>query len=137
MYPREQNTKDTNQDHHTGPQYSALDSGSTDHFVPTTYHGTNHHDTTNGVTVGCANDSTIQSKATDCLDLGNLPREASTSHKFEDVHLPFISVPKLCAHSCTFHFGPAAVDITKMDKLFCPEQKTPPVTSTWSRCMTQ
>ena len=42
------------------PQYGALDSGATDHFVPSTYHGTNHQDTTKGVTVGCANGSTMQ-----------------------------------------------------------------------------
>ena len=39
-YPRERITKDTNQDHH----YGALDSDATDHFIPTTYHGTNHQD---------------------------------------------------------------------------------------------
>ena len=113
-YPREQITQDQDQDHHTGPQYGALDSGATDHFVPTTYYGTNHKDTTtNGITVGCANGSTMQSKATDCLALHNLPLTAQTCHKFdEEVHLPLVSVPKLCAHGCKVQFGPATVDVT-------------------------
>ena len=117
-YPRKCINNDTNQDQHNGPQYGALDSGTIDHFVPTHYHGTNHQDTTNGVTVGCANGGTMQAKATDCLNLRNLPHEARTCHKFDEVHLPFVSVPR-------------------MDKLFYLEQKTPPVTSTWSLCTTQ
>ena len=114
-------------------EYGALDSGTTDHSVPTHYHGTNHQDTTNGVTVGCADGSTMQATATDCLDLSNLPREARTCHKFNKVHLPLVSVPKLCAHGCTVHFGPATMHVTKNEQVI----KTPPVNSTWSLCMTQ
>ena len=124
-YPQEQITKDTNHNQHNGLQYGALDSGTTDHFVPTNYHGTNHQDTTNGVTVGCANGSTMQFKATDCLDLGNLPCEACTCHKFEEVHLPLALVPKLCAHGCTVHFGPAAVHVTKNGQVILSGTKDP------------
>ena len=67
----------------------------------------------------------MQSKATDCLDLGNLPRKARTCHKFEEVHLPLVSVPKLCAHGCTVHFGPLAVHVTKNGQVILLGTKYP------------
>ena len=49
----------------------------------------------------------MQAKTTDCLNLGNLPREARTCHKFDKVHLPLV------CPCCTVHFDPAAVHVTK------------------------
>ena len=95
------------------------------HFVNTIYYATNHQHTTNGVTVGCANGSTMQSKATDCLDPGNLPIPARTCHKFKEVHLPLVSVPKLCAHGCKVHFGPTAIHITKNEQVLLSGTKDP------------
>ena len=67
----------------------------------------------------------MQSKATDCVDLGNLPITAQTCHKFEEVHLPLLSIPKLCAHGCKVHFGQAAVHVTKNGKLILAGTKDP------------
>ena len=67
----------------------------------------------------------MQSKATDCLDLSNLPREAHTYHKLEEVHLPLVSVPKLCAHGCTVNFAPAAVHVTKNGQVILAGTKDP------------
>ena len=61
----------------------------------------------------CVNDSIMQSKVTDCLAIHNLPSTARTCHKFDEVHLPLVSVPKLCAHGCKVHFGPTTVHMTK------------------------
>ena len=64
-----------------------------------------HNDRTNG--------STIQSKATDCLVLNSLPDNARACHKFDEVHLPLISVPTICAHGCKVNFGPTTVTVTQ------------------------
>ena len=69
--------------------------------------------------------STMQSKATDCLNLGNLPCEARTCHKFEEVHLPLVSVPKLCAHGCKVQFGPKAMYVTKNGQVILSGTKDP------------
>ena len=75
--------------------------------------------------MGCANGSTMQAKATDCLNLRNLPREARTCHKFDEVDLPLVSVPKLCAHGCTVHSGPATVYVTKNGQVILTGTKDP------------
>ena len=124
-YPRECINKDTKQDQHNGPQYGSLGSDTTGHFVPTLYHGTNHQETTDGVTVGCANGSTMQATETDCLNLRDLPREARPCHKFDEVHLPFVSVPKLCAHGCIVHFGPTTAHVTKNGQVILSGTKDP------------
>ena len=67
----------------------------------------------------------MQAKATDCLNLSNLPREARTCHKFDKVHLPLVSVPNLCAHGCTVHFGPAAVHVTTKRQVILSGTKDP------------
>ena len=67
----------------------------------------------------------MQSQATDCLNLGNLPTKAQPCHKFEEVHLHLVSVPKLCAHGCKIHFGPTAVHVTKNEKLILTGTKDP------------
>lgn len=91
-----------------------MDSEATDHFVPATYQGTTHHETfSSSITVGCASGSTMQSKATNSLVLSNLPSSARTYHKFDEVHLPLVSVPKLCTHGCTVNFGHTTVTVTK------------------------
>ena len=82
----------------------AIDSGATDHFMPATYHGTNHTPVQEGIKVGCANGSFMQAIATDVLALPQLPPQARTCHKFNDIRIPPISVPKLCEAGCTVDF---------------------------------
>ena len=67
----------------------------------------------------------MQSKAIDCLDLCNLPITAQTCHKFEEVHLPLASVPKLCAHGCKVHFVPTTVHVTKNGQTILTGTKDP------------
>ena len=74
----------------------ALDSGATDHFLPTAYRGDDHRPTSNGMQVKCANDAIMTASATDSLSLSNLPIQARGCHKFDDVSTPLISVGKLC-----------------------------------------
>ena len=80
---------------------------------------------THPVTVGCANDNTMQATVTDCLNLRDLPCEARTCHKLDKVNLPLVSVPKLCAHGCTVHFGPATVQVTKNGQVILTGTKDP------------
>ena len=75
--------------------------------------------------MGCANGSTLQSKATDCLDLGNLPIPAQTCHKFEEVNLPLVSVPKLCTYDYTVWFGPTTISVTKNGQTVLTRTKDP------------
>eukprot|EP00536_Pseudo-nitzschia_multiseries_P018879 jgi/Psemu1/57773/gm1.57773_g len=89
----------------TSPGYGALDSAATDHFVPTTYQGGAHQDIPGALTVGCANGSKMLSTATDLLDLPRLPLEARGCHKFDEVELPLVSVPKLCITGCHVEFS--------------------------------
>eukprot|EP00536_Pseudo-nitzschia_multiseries_P016932 jgi/Psemu1/48510/gm1.48510_g len=89
----------------TCPGYGALDSAATDHFVPTAYQGGAHQDTPGALTVGCANGSKMLSTATDLLDLPRLPLEAQGCHKFDEVELPLVSVPKLCRTGCHVEFS--------------------------------
>ena len=81
--------------------------------------------TTNGITVGCANGSTMQSKATDCLALCNLPPTARTCHKFYEAHLPLLSVPKLCVYGCKVQFGPTTVNVTNNEQFVLTGTKDP------------
>eukprot|EP00536_Pseudo-nitzschia_multiseries_P013056 jgi/Psemu1/33974/gm1.33974_g len=89
----------------SSPGYGALDSAATDHFVPTTYQGGAHQDTPGALTVGCANGSKMLSMATDLLDLPRLPPAARGCHKFAEVELPLVSVPKLCSSRCHVEFS--------------------------------
>eukprot|EP00536_Pseudo-nitzschia_multiseries_P006868 jgi/Psemu1/16321/gm1.16321_g len=61
------------------PGFGALDSAATDHFMLST--------------------------ATDLLDLPRLPLEARGCHKFDEVELPLVSVPKLCSTGCHVEFS--------------------------------
>ena len=90
----------------------AIDSGATDHFMPATYRGTNHTPVQQGIRVGCANGSYMQAVATDALALPQLPRQARACHKFNDIRIPLISVPKLCEAGCTVDFQHDTVTIT-------------------------
>ena len=105
--------------------HGALDSAATAHFVPITYLGTDHQDTTTGIRVGCdsangsvmravttdkrslealpdrvgcdsANGSVMRAVATDKRSLEALPDRARDCHKFTDITLPLVSVPQLC-----------------------------------------
>ena len=55
----------------------------------------------------------------------SLPQEARTCHKFDDMHLPLVPVPKLCAHGCTVYFGPATVNVTKNGRVILTGTKAP------------
>eukprot|EP00536_Pseudo-nitzschia_multiseries_P015490 jgi/Psemu1/42781/gm1.42781_g len=87
------------------PGCGALHSAATDHFVPSTYQGGAHQDTLGALTVGCANGSTMLSTATYLLDLPRLPLEARRCHKFDEVELPLVLVPKLCSNGCHVEFS--------------------------------
>eukprot|EP00536_Pseudo-nitzschia_multiseries_P014179 jgi/Psemu1/37769/gm1.37769_g len=93
------------------PGYGALDLAATDHFVPSTYQEGAHQDTLGALTVGCANGSTMQSTATDLLDLPRLPLEARGCHKFNEMELPLVSVPKLCSNRCQVQFSRDSVAV--------------------------
>ena len=58
------------------------------------------------VTVFCANDSTMESKARDILNLDQLPTEARTCYKFsnKDISSPLFSVSKYTNNNCSVHF---------------------------------
>eukprot|EP00536_Pseudo-nitzschia_multiseries_P017617 jgi/Psemu1/51768/gm1.51768_g len=87
------------------PGYGALDLAATNHFVPSTYQGGAHQDTPGALMVGCANGSKMRSTATDLLDLPRLPLKARGCHKFNEVELPLVSVPKLCSTGCHVEFS--------------------------------
>jgi len=82
----------------------AIDSSATDHFMPATYSGTNHTPVRQGIRVSCANGSYMEAVATDALALPQLPQQARACHKFNDIRIPLISVPKLCEAGCTVDF---------------------------------
>ena len=81
----------------TGPSKAALDSGATDHFLPTSYQGPAHRPVDNGIVVNCANDTTMISHATDTLAIDTLPARAQGCHKFHEITIPLLSVKKFCA----------------------------------------
>jgi len=74
----------------------ALDSGATGHFVPMHYKGLQEKLTPVGITVGCANKTAMQSRATDILDIPQLPETARHCYKFNDISVPLISVYRIC-----------------------------------------
>ena len=90
----------------------AIDSGATDHFLPTTYRGDNHQATSNGMKVKCANNSIMTSTSTDVLSLAKLPPLARTCHKFDDVSTPLLSVGKLCDNNLHVLFSQNKVTVT-------------------------
>jgi hypothetical protein len=94
------------------PMKGAIDSGATDHFLPTSYRGDNHQDTSNGMQVKCANDSIMTATSTDVLSLSQLPPLARGCHKFDDVTTPLISVGKLCDNNLFVLFSQNDVTIT-------------------------
>jgi hypothetical protein len=81
----------------------ALDSGATDHFMPTHYQGANHKSVLDGVRVACANNSIMIARATDTLDMPGLPTSARNCHKFDEISTPLVSVGKICDGGC-FNF---------------------------------
>jgi hypothetical protein len=78
------------------PIFGALDSGATGHFVPMHYKGLQEQITTVGITVGCANKISMQSRATDILDIPQLREKARHCYKFNDISVPLISVYRIC-----------------------------------------
>ena len=111
----------------------AIDSAAIDHFMPATYIGDNHHPTKHGIRVGCANGSEMQATATDILSLPQLPIAARGCHKFNEISLPLISVPKLCQAGCQVNFGTNKVDITTSNEthLMTGTNPWPPRTIPW------
>jgi len=59
-----------------------------------------------------ANRSEIQATATNKLALPQLPLAARGCHKFKEISLPLISVPKLCQAGCHVNFSTDKVDVT-------------------------
>ena len=90
----------------------ALDSGATDHFLPTSYRGDGHCPTSTGIQVKCANDAIMTASATDTLALSKLPLLARGCHKFDDVTTPLISVGKLCDNDLFVLFTSTEVIVT-------------------------
>jgi hypothetical protein len=90
----------------------ALDSGATDHFLPTSYRGDDHRPTNDGIQVKCANDAIITASATDTLSLSKLPLLARGCHKFDDVGTPLISVGTLCDNDLFVLFTSDEVIVT-------------------------
>jgi len=54
----------------------------------------------------------MQATATGVVAIPQLPKTARGCHKFKDIHLPLISVPKLCQAGCKVNFSKAKVDVT-------------------------
>ena len=90
----------------------AIDSGATDHFLPTAYRGDNHQVTSNGMKVKCANNSIMTATSTDVLSLEKLPPLARGCHKFDDVTTPLVSVGKLCDNDLFVLFSRNKVTVT-------------------------
>ena len=67
---------------------AAVDSGATDHFMPTHFQGTNHCSVLDGIRVACANNSIMIARATDTLDMPGLPTSARDCHKFDEISTP-------------------------------------------------
>ena len=70
------------------------------------YKGSGESTKEDKVTVFCANDSTMESKASDILTLNQLPAEARTCYKFsnKDISSPLFSVSKCTNNNCSVHF---------------------------------
>ena len=88
-----------------------IDSGATDHFMPTHFQGTNHRSVLDGVQVRCANNTLMLSRAVDRLPLPNLPATTLACHKFDEISTPLISVGKICDGGCYMLFDEKRVII--------------------------
>lgn len=99
------------------PILGVVNLAATDHSLPDSHVGTNHQPITNGIVVGCANGSRMmQATATDTLAIPELPIKAWYCHKFKDIlHLPLISVPKLCQAGCQVEFQTDKVNISDVN----------------------
>eukprot|EP00532_Pseudo-nitzschia_australis_P000442 CAMPEP_0168189478 /NCGR_PEP_ID=MMETSP0139_2-20121125/16376_1 /TAXON_ID=44445 /ORGANISM="Pseudo-nitzschia australis, Strain 10249 10 AB" /LENGTH=177 /DNA_ID=CAMNT_0008112333 /DNA_START=527 /DNA_END=1056 /DNA_ORIENTATION=- len=58
----------------------------------------------------------MQATARDILAIPELPESARGCHKFKDIHLPLISVPKLCRAGCKVQFSKTKVDVTSQSR---------------------
>mmetsp|Transcript_1703 Transcript_1703/g.3400 ORF Transcript_1703/g.3400 Transcript_1703/m.3400 type:complete len:122 (+) Transcript_1703:409-774(+) len=82
-----------------------INSAATDPFMPDTYTGDAATPTQNGIIVDYANGSHMQATVTNVLVIPELPKSARGGHKFKDIHLPLISVTKLCQAGCKVQFS--------------------------------
>eukprot|EP00532_Pseudo-nitzschia_australis_P017454 CAMPEP_0168248694 /NCGR_PEP_ID=MMETSP0141_2-20121125/1593_1 /TAXON_ID=44445 /ORGANISM="Pseudo-nitzschia australis, Strain 10249 10 AB" /LENGTH=127 /DNA_ID=CAMNT_0008184615 /DNA_START=96 /DNA_END=479 /DNA_ORIENTATION=- len=89
----------------------AIDSGATGHFMPATYRDSAHTPVQQGIKVGYANGSYMRAVATDSLAIPQLPPQARTCHKFNDISIPLISLPKFCEAGRTVAFQQNQVTI--------------------------
>ena len=82
-----------------------------------TYQGTNHKTTEpkDVILVQCANDTTMASRATNRLDLQNLPVAATECHKFENMSTPLLSVKTFCNNNLDVLFKQDTVTVTNAD----------------------
>ena len=89
------------------PQFGAFYSSTTNYLLPnTSCIGGTHLPTSQGIAVvGCTNDSVMHSPASGCLVFCKLPAAAHTFHTFNDIDLPILLVPNICAHCYTVNFN--------------------------------
>lgn len=90
----------------------AVDSAALDHYLPSSYKGDDENILNKGLAVGTANGGTMYSVASNVLKLCQLPMGARRCHKFAEVHLPLISVGKICQHGFTVTFTHDSVVVT-------------------------
>uniref|UniRef100_A0A7S4ELS1 Uncharacterized protein n=1 Tax=Pseudo-nitzschia australis TaxID=44445 RepID=A0A7S4ELS1_9STRA len=90
----------------------AINLPATDHFMLDTYTSDDPQPTTLGISVGCADGTTMQATATDVLSIPELPGAARGCHKFQEISLPLISVPKLYQAGYNVHFSKDKVNVT-------------------------
>ena len=92
----------------------AMDSAATTHCIPHEYNGGAHQDVPPGKGIGavCANETIMQSTATDILDLKELPSKARPCDKFKGLSVPLISVKRLCEADLEVHFTNKQVTVT-------------------------
>ena len=66
----------------------------------------------------------MHATTTDTLDLPQLSVEARGCHKYKDINLPLISVPKLCQAGCkvNFHQGTVTIKDTSGTELHTDER---------------
>ena len=73
------------------PSFKAIvDSGATDHFMPMDYKGNGESMKGDNVTVYCANDTTMESKATDILNNYQVGQGHVTNSPMKILAAPFL-----------------------------------------------
>ena len=90
-------------------RWAAIDSGASGNQYPSDYDRENHNPLDPKVTVGCANNVAIKSKAQDTIRFKNLPTKAKVCHNFDEITTPILSVSQLCKNKMTVIFNDKGV----------------------------